>query len=75
MSDTPAAPSRYDWLASPMTKLGLILLLTLLLQIPLLAVSSLIGERQDRQDEVTAAIGRSWGPPQTITAATLGDPV
>ncbi len=74
MSDLPTAPSRLDWLASPMTKLGLILLLTLLLQIPLLAVSSLIGERQDRQDEVTTAIGRSWGPPQTVTAATLAIP-
>ena len=74
MSDTQAALARHDWLASPMTKLGLILLLTLLLQIPLLAVSSLIAERQDRQDQVTAGIGRSWGPPQTITAPTLAVP-
>ena len=74
MIDTQTAPPRFTWLASPMTKLGLILLLTLLLQIPLLAVSSLIGERQDRQDEVTASIGRSWGPAQTITAPTLAVP-
>ncbi|MGI4942877.1 MAG: hypothetical protein ACRYHQ_20325 [Janthinobacterium lividum] len=60
MSDLPIVSSRLDLLASPMTKLGLILLLTLLLQMPLLAMSSLIG--------------RSWGPPQTVTAPTLAIP-
>ncbi|MGI3777310.1 MAG: inner membrane CreD family protein [Janthinobacterium lividum] len=74
MSDLPTTLSHLDWLASLMTKMGLILLLTLLLQIPLLVVSSLIGERQDRQDQVTAAIGRSRGTPQTVTAATLAIP-
>ena len=74
MSDTPTAARSMPWTRSPAAKLGLTLALILVLQIPLFAVSSLIGERQDRQEEVLAGIRRSWGPAQAVTGLTLAIP-
>ncbi len=75
MNDPLTTPSpRRSWIASPTAKLGLILALILLLQVPLFAVGNLIGEREARQDEVLAGIRRSWGPAQAITGPTLAVP-
>ena len=67
MSDA-ALPSRpmNRILGGPAIKLGLIGVLLLALQIPTVWVSGLIEERQDRQAEVQAEIGRSWGPAQDV---------
>ena len=62
------------WTRSPALKLGSVLLLILVLQIPLFAVSGVIEERGGRQEEVLAGIRRSWGPAQTMTGVTLAIP-
>ena len=76
MSDAPtqAAAVRFGWTRSPAVKLGWTLVLILLLQVPLYAVSSLIDERQERQEEVLTGIRRSWGPAQAVTGPTLAIP-
>lgn len=74
MSDQPA-PSRLRRLATaPIFKAGLILVLILLLQLPLGAVSGLIEERQARQEEVVAGFRQNWGPGQVIRAPVLAVP-
>ena len=74
LTNTPTNVPLAHWSRSPAAKLGLALLLILVLQIPLLAVSSLIDERQSRQEEVLAGIRRSWGPAQSLSALTLAIP-
>ena len=74
MSEAPTAVQPLSWLRSPAVKLGMALLLILALQIPLFAVSGLISERQDRQEEVLSGIRRSWGPAQAVTGLTLAIP-
>ena len=68
------ASATIHWTRSPAAKLGLTLALILVLQVPLFAVSSLVSERQDRQEEVLAGIRRSWGPAQSVTGPTLAIP-
>ena len=48
--------------------------LLLVMQIPLLMVSGLIGERQDRYDEVLRGFRRSWGPAQNLAGPILAVP-
>lgn len=62
----PGAKPAIPFIGGPAIKLALIGVLLLLMQIPVLWVSSLVDERQDRQSEVQADIGRSWGPPQAV---------
>ncbi len=59
------------WHASPAGKAGLILILLLLMQIPLVMVSNLISEREGRQNEVLTGFRKSWGPQQTVSGPTL----
>ena len=76
MTDTAPAPARrLPWTALPATKLGLLLILLVLLQIPLFLVGSLIDERQSRQNEVLMGIRRSWGPGQAVIAPNTRDPL
>ncbi len=74
MSESLTIPKPMHWTRSPAAKLGLTLALILVLQVPLFAVSNLISERQDRQEEVLAGIRRSWGPAQSVTGLTLAVP-
>lgn len=62
------------WTQTPMARVGLILLLLMLLQIPLFMVSSLIEERQGRQSGVIDEIGQSWGPAQVVAGPMLAVP-
>jgi len=55
-------------------KAGLILVLLLFMQIPLLMVSSLIDERQGRENEVLTGFRRGWGPAQTVSGPVLAVP-
>ena len=64
----------HAWSRAPGFKLALILLLILVFQIPLFAVSGVIEERGTRQDEVLSGIRRSWGPAQSVTGVTLAIP-
>ncbi len=72
MSDQPTRLRRLA--AAPIFKAGLILALILLLQLPLGAVSDLIGERQSRQEEVVAGFRQSWGPSQLVRTPVLAVP-
>jgi inner membrane protein len=75
MTDVESPPKdRFAWAASPAGRAGLILLLIGIMQIPLMMVSSLIAERQDRYDEALAGFRRSWGSAQTIAAPVLAVP-
>lgn len=56
---------------SPAGKVGTILGLLLLMQIPLMMVGGLIGEREARQGEVLAGFRRGWGPEQTVAGPVL----
>ena len=56
---------------SPAGKVGTILGLLLLMQIPLMMVDGLIGEREARQGEVLAGFRRGWGPEQTVAGPVL----
>lgn len=87
MSDTPAPP-RAAPPAAPGAladtvracggaglKLAAIGMLVLGLLVPQFFVARLIAEREDRQAEVQAEIGRAWGQPQTVLAPLLVVPV
>ena len=63
------------WAQTPLGKAGLLLLLLLLLQWPLILVSDLIAERQRRQADVSGEMGQSWGPEQTVAGPVLAVPV
>ena len=78
MSDAAAVPVpkpapiwRTDLGALPAVKLGLVGGLLLLMLIPTAMVSSVIGEREERQEEVRGDIARGWGPQQTLTGPVL----
>lgn len=77
MTDTPpplSAPSPPSRFRTPAAKVGMILCLLALMLIPLAMVSSLIYERQQRQTDTVAELGRGWGPEQTITGPLLTVP-
>jgi inner membrane protein len=71
---TPRA-DRFIWIGSPVAKVGMILGLLLVLQVPLLMVSGVIDERQARQNDVVASFRQGWGPVQTLAAPELAVPV
>lgn len=86
MSDTPASPdtappggtalAQGARLIGPAgLKLGLIGALLVALLIPQHFVAGLIAEREARQREVRAEIGRAWGAPQTVLGPVLVVPV
>ena len=73
---TPATEAQLvPWLrralSAPTVKLGLILALTLVLQLPLSMVDGVISERQERQATVLAQFRSSWGPEQTLASPVL----
>ena len=72
-SPSPAAPPGIvaRALAGPVVKLALIGVLLLIMLIPEMWVSSMIDERQDRQQQVQEEIGRSWGPEQSVLGPIL----
>ena len=69
----PAAtmPRWSDWADAPGVKLALIALLLLAMLIPTGLVSSVISEREERQEEVRLDIARSWGPAQSVIGPVL----
>ncbi|BDG72737.1 cell envelope integrity protein CreD [Roseomonas fluvialis] len=86
MSDTPADPESAPPADNPLAagarligaaglKLGLVGALVVALLIPQYMVSGLISEREARQREVRAEIGRAWGAPQTVLGPLLVVPV
>lgn len=83
MSDSPASPESAPPRAANGArvigpaglKLGLIGALVVALLIPQYLVAGLIAERESRQREVRAEIGRAWGTPQTVLGPVLVVPV
>ena len=78
MSDTPTipasppAPSKAAaWAGLPGVKLGLLGALLLGMLIPTSLVSSVITEREERQEAVREDIARGWGPAQTVAGPVL----
>ncbi len=69
----PSKPGPLSWapLGTPAAKIGLILVLILLMQIPYFMVAGLIQEREQRQAEVLAEFRRGWGPEQTVVGPML----
>lgn len=59
---------------TPAVRLGLIAVLLLLLQVPVLMVGGLVDERQGRQGEVVREFERGWGPAQTVYGPVLAVP-
>ena len=59
------------WLHTPAAKIGMILCLLLLMQVPLAMVSGLIREREARQSEALANFRHGWGPEQTVAGPVL----
>ncbi len=50
----PHGPPQPNWWRGPMARVGIIAGLILLLQIPILLIAGLVGERQDRRNEAAA---------------------
>ena len=70
MSETIPPPTLRR-LRTPAAKVGMILALLLAMLLPLYLVSGLVAERQQRQAETVRALGRGWGPAQTVTGPLL----
>ncbi len=70
---TPSEPGPHSraLLRTPAAKIGMILVLILLLQIPHFMVAGLIEEREQRQAEVLAGFRHGWGPEQTVAGPML----
>lgn len=70
---TPNTPKPLSWapLRTPAGKIGMILILLLLMQIPHFMVGGLIEEREVRQAEVLAGFRHGWGPEQTVAGPML----
>ncbi|CAH0204729.1 cell envelope integrity protein CreD [Roseomonas sp. CECT 9278] len=86
MSDTAAPPEPAPPAANPLAegarllgpaglKLALVGALVVALLVPQYMVAGLIAEREERQGEVRAEIGRAWGAPQTVLGPVLVVPV
>src|SRR5690242_752002 len=56
---------------SQLVRLIVIAVLALLLQIPILMISGLVGERQQRNEDAVADISSKWGGAQSITGPAL----
>ena len=67
----PRASTFARLMRTPAAKIGMILCLLLLMQIPLAMVSGLIQEREARQGEALASFRQGWGPEQTIDGPLL----
>ena len=76
---TPAPPAppppRRAWMNSPGAKAGIVLALLVGMLIPMTMVSSLVEERQSRQEAVRAEFRNSWGPAQVARGPILVVPV
>lgn len=59
---------------SQITKVGVIFLLTLILQVPILMIDGTIGERQQRSSEAEMEISAKWGREQTVIGPILTIP-
>ena len=59
------------WMRTPGVKVGMVVGLLVLLQIPLAMVHGLISERSERQAEVLADFQRGWGSEQTVAPPGL----
>lgn len=86
MSDSPAQPESAPPPTHPLLegarlvgpaglKLALVGALVVALLVPQYMVAGLIAEREERQREVRAEIGRAWGAPQTVLGPVLVVPV
>lgn len=73
----PGPSSARGWnafLASPMTRLAMLLVLWLLLQIPLAMIEGLVQERQARRDEAGTEVMSKWGGSQQVIGPVLRVP-
>jgi inner membrane protein len=59
---------------SQMTKVAMIFLLTLVLQVPIMMIDDTIGERQQRSSEAEMEISAKWGREQTVIGPILTIP-
>jgi hypothetical protein len=71
MTDIDPPPSLPPRFRTPAAKIGFLLGLLLLLQIPQLMVSGLIDERTTRQAGVRIGFQQAWGPEQTVASPML----
>jgi inner membrane protein len=71
MTDRDPPPSLPPRFRTPAAKIGFLLGLLLLLQIPQLMVSGLIDERVTRQAGVRIGFQQAWGPEQTVANPML----
>lgn len=67
----PAPRKAADWAGLPGAKLALVGALLLGMLVPTGLVSSVITEREERQEEVRNDIARGWGPAQTVAGPVL----
>lgn len=71
-TENPKSQGFFRWIGESVTlKLFVIGVLALLLLIPASMITSLIRERNERQELVVAEIGQSWAGPQTIGGPVL----
>ena len=70
---TASGPERLSWspLKTPAAKIGMIVVLIILLQIPQFMVAGLIEERAQRQAEALTGFRHGWGPEQTVAGPML----
>jgi inner membrane protein len=71
----PARPTFLEAICnSPVTKVVMILLLTLVLQVPIWMIDDIIGERRQRNSEAEMEISAKWGREQTVIGPILTIP-
>lgn len=73
-AETPRPSRRAALVRSPLFKVVMIGVLTVVMLLPLFMIEDVIYERQDRYRQAVAEIGRSWGDPQTMIGPILAIP-
>lgn len=74
LAEHPAASAWQRIVRSPLARCFWLGLLVLLLQIPLLMIRDLVGERQSRKDEALIEVASKWGHEQKIVGPILEVP-
>jgi inner membrane protein len=74
MNEIPSQPSKLQIKAASLWKLFLIGGMILVLMIPVIWINTLIDERYNRRDSVTAGISSKWGTSQTIGGPFISVP-
>ncbi|MEO3432509.1 cell envelope integrity protein CreD [Inquilinus sp. CAU 1745] len=73
-AETPRPSRRAALVRSPLFKVVMIGVLTVVMLLPLFMIEDVIHERQGRYRQAVAEIGRSWGDPQTVIGPILAIP-